>query len=930
MIPVIFELLCIFQGFTSSASAQPQKTLAPNVATGFQQHTKLIGSTSPQLANFTDVGRASGNNFLQGVTLSLKQTQSQVEALKELLAAQQLRESQQYHQWLSPQEYATHYGMGTDDIAKVETWLISKGFSNFSVNTSHTALYFDGTVAQIEETFSTEIHQYGIGGQLLIANAMDLEVPSDMLPFVDGVTNIDQFRPNPQVSLIGVTSAHPELTSTYNRHFLSPADLKKIYDFDPLYSKNFAGQGQRIAVVGQSSIDLEDIEKFKSALGLVMRQPTLVLVPNTGASIKRTGDELESDIDLEYSSAIAPESNVFLVYTGSDNSHNVFDALAYAVDQDIAPIISISYGECETSISGNELKRLESILMQANSQGETVLVASGDLGATGCETADSQTQGLATHGLGVQYPASSQYVTSIGGTMFNDTDSMAYWATTNTLDNGSAQSYIPEQAWNESRASARVSLLGSGGGASSLFAKPIWQIASGVPSDGARDLPDISIDAGAYDDGYVLCSSDQTTKLQGSCSHGLFDSTNSYLTVAGGTSFGAPIAAGIVALISQSLGTSRLGNINFPLYSLIVAVPNVLHDIVTGDNQQPCTAGSKDCSNGETIGYIAAKGYDQVTGLGTPDVGRLAAALAISATKPTQKTVMTLHQIESVAYIDEAIHIVADISSPDKVLGGTIQFSLDGVTSGNTTVVQNGTEEYTFYPATIGTHDVSAIFRSNLTNISITANIIVRIEANPNTPQAIFFLSSLGSEQIKEYATASHIMISPIGFYSGEVTFIASTSDQYLLGFGCYSLQATKVQVSVPAYTTLFVAKSIDTCKILRSLQGASVRTFLKVPSDSSTVKLDSSASHLPPNINFFDGVTETGTIMLLGILGRKRKLCLVRLSLSLFIAILCTGCSIVLNPEQVISGRHVVIVTGVDTTHPTASTSISIPLTLK
>ena len=926
----IFGTLCIFPGSTPSAFAQVQELSGPNRTIGFQQRIKLVGSTSPRLVNVVDAGRASGNNSLLGVTLLLRQTQPQVEDLQNLLTEQQLRGSKHYHQWLSPHEYATRYGMDIDDIAKIETWLTSEGFSHFTLNSSHTTLSFDGNIARIEGAFSTEIHQYSVGNQLLLANAADLEIPSDILFFVSGVTNLNQFRPNPQAYLISIAPAHSELTSTYNRHFLSPTDLKKIYDFDPLTSKGFTGQGQHIAVVGQSSVDVGDVARFRTALGLVVRPPTLILVPNTGESMKRTGDELESDIDLEYGSAIAPDADISLVYTGSDASHNVFDALAYAIDQDIAPVISVSYGECESSLSENELKRMESILMQANSQGETVLVASGDLGATGCETADSQTQGLATRGLAVQYPASSQYVTSIGGTMLINTDSILYWATANTADDGSAQSYIPEQAWNESHAATKVSLLGSGGGASSLFTKPIWQIAPGVPSDGARDLPDMAMDAGTYDDGYVLCSSDQATRLQGSCSNGLFDSTNSSLTIAGGTSFGAPITAGIVALINQKLGTSRLGNLNPLLYSLSVEMPNAFHDITVGDNQQPCAAGSKDCSDTGTIGYVAAEGYDQVTGIGTPDVGQLAAAFATFANKPVQQMAIVLRQVESTVYINEATHIIATISSSDGTLDGTIQFFLDGIASGPTTILQNGTAAYTFYSSVSGARIVSAVFINNLTNVSIVADITVQVKISSGSLMGTFSLSSFPSDLVANYATTSLIMISPTDSYSGKVTFRAGTSNQYLLKYGCYAIQDVGIQSSTSVYTTLFVARSIDACKVLSSSLGVPTRTFLDIPLNTTDVKLSLSSSTLLLGLGFGNNFIELGAIIFLGVVGKKNRLRTASLVSLLFVITLCTGCTVMSTPEQAVPGTYVVVVSGVDTIHSSISRSISIPLILK
>ena len=598
------------------------------VAREAREPLRLAGSTSPQVARALDAGRVSGNEIMQGVTLLLRQTPAQRKAVQKLFAEQQTPGTRRFRKWITPAQYAGEFGLPESAIEKVAQWLTSEGFSSVSVNVSHTALSFDGNTALIEQIFSTEIHRYSFQGEMLLANAVDIQLPLNIRPYIDGVKSISQFRPMPQVGSHRGVTATPELSSPGgDEHYLSPGDIAKVYDFNQLLSGGDTGKGGSIAVVGQSSVRFDDVARFRAAAGVGSHLPKLILVPGTGAPIKRAGDELESDIDLEYAGATAPDADVTLVYTGSDSGHNVFDALAYAVDHDIAPVISMSYGACETGLLKSEIDFLERALEQAALQGETVLVSSGDLGAAGCETQDSQVQGIASHGLAVQYPSSSQYVTSVGGTMFDDSASTSYWGSGNASDGGFARVYIPEQAWNESTGPGRIQLLGGGGGASALFPKPVWQTAPGVPVDGARDVPDIALAAGVHHDGFVFCSSDQEAGIQGSCSHGFLDAGGSRLAVAGGTSFGAPVAAGMVVLLEQRHGAGRLGNLNPLLYALASAAPKAFHDIIVGDNRQPCAAGSKDCGSNGMLGFLAGQGYDQATGLGSPDIGQLAEAL---------------------------------------------------------------------------------------------------------------------------------------------------------------------------------------------------------------------------------------------------------------------------------------------------------------
>jgi subtilase family serine protease len=171
-------------------------------------------------------------------------------------------------------------------------------------------------------------------------------------------------------------------------------------------------------------------------------------------------------------------------------------------------------------------------------------------------------------------------------------------------------SYIPKIAWNDSTAR---SLSGTGGGASVFFSKPSWQTGTGVPTDGARDVLDVSLSASANHDGFMIYS-------------------NGKVSIVGGTSVGAPLFAGITALMNQYMSssvqsTAGLGNINPKLYSLAQTTPNVFHDITTGDNiiDVTCSARSRNCTPGP-VGFRAGVGYDQVTGLGSVDVYNLVMA----------------------------------------------------------------------------------------------------------------------------------------------------------------------------------------------------------------------------------------------------------------------------------------------------------------
>jgi hypothetical protein len=176
-----------------------------------------------------------------------------------------------------------------------------------------------------------------------------------------------------------------------------------------------------------------------------------------------------------------------------------------------------------------------------------------------------------------------------------------------------ALGYIPETSWNDtpqSNTGSQRTFSASGGGASTLFSKPSWQTGTGVPPDGHRDVPDIAITSSNFNDPYLVCSEDGDATP---CASGFRDSVGGNFFAVGGTSAAAPTFSAILALVNQFLGSTGLAPVNPTLYSLAASNPSVFHDITTGDNKVPCTAGTTNCPTGTTsIGFSAGTGYDQV------------------------------------------------------------------------------------------------------------------------------------------------------------------------------------------------------------------------------------------------------------------------------------------------------------------------------
>ena len=351
-----------------------------------------------------------------------------------------------------------------------------------------------------------------------------------------------------------------------------------------------------------------------------------MLVPGVSDPGVTSGDVHEASLDVEWSGAVAPNATIIFVNGGASGVFS--QALPYAIDNNLAPVISISYGNCEANWSASGRQAVATLGAQANSQGQTIVAAAGDSGAADCDYSTSTTTVIttATHGLAVDLPAAFPFVTGMGGTEFNEGAGNYWLPAPNGVDvSPSAVSYIPEMVWNDT--STTNGLLAGGGGASIYYSKPSWQVGV-TPNDNARDVPDVSLNASSLHDGYLVC-------VQGSCVSGYRNPNNTSvpnaLTVAGGTSAATPTFGGFVALINQYTNT-RQGNINPTLYSTAATSPTAFHDITTGNNIVPCTSGSTGCPASGQIGYAAGSGYDQASGLGSVDAYNLVTAWGSSGT----------------------------------------------------------------------------------------------------------------------------------------------------------------------------------------------------------------------------------------------------------------------------------------------------------
>ena len=586
--------------------------LAAHGARGAQPDEALskVGSVPREVAGARDIARLDGGVRLDRVILVLPRRDP--DGLARLLADQQDAASPDFRRWLSPPEFERRFGASSEDVAAVEGWLTSHDLEVEDAPAGRAALVFSGRAADIENAFDTEIHEVLAEGRIRIANVRPPRLPVSLASRVVGVLSLHSFpRRHP------LARRTPANTSG-GKHVLAPADFTAIYNVDSLTAAGIDGSGRTIGLLAQTNVHVADTTFFRSYFGLPVNDPVVVLNgPDPGIV---SGDETESDLDLQWSGAVAPAARTLLVASMTTSTSNGVDLSAlYAVSNNLADVLSMSYAGCESDFADTDTAFYTNVWAQAAAQGISVMVASGDSGVAGCQDpSDATGTQVGVNGLG-----SSPYATCVGGTEFLDTSSPStYWSTTNDPVTGkSANGYIPEAAWNESGAAGGSGLLATGGGQSILFSRPPWQNVVGLPADNARYVPDVSL-AAALHTPYLMVQDGGVSGVAG-------------------TSASSPAFAGIVARLAQVAG-GRIGNLNPLLYATgraqygvagtstpapLAAGSPAFHDITTGSNSVP-----------GLTGYSAGIGYDAATGLGSPDVGALATALPAPTAATTDFT----------------------------------------------------------------------------------------------------------------------------------------------------------------------------------------------------------------------------------------------------------------------------------------------------
>jgi subtilase family serine protease len=789
--------------------------------TGRIDESKLValsGNVRPEATAANDRGAVADTFPLEHMMLQLRRSPEKESALRKFIDQLHDPKAPNFHKWLTAREFGEKYGLAREDLNTITHWLESHGFKVGGTYANRLVIDFSGTAAQVRQAFHTEIHQLDVKGIKHIANTTDPQIPAALSPAVAGIVSLHDFRPKPQHRPV------PNYNDGSGNQAVVPADLAKIYNFNPIFAAGYTGQNQTIVVVEDSDVySTADWTTFRTTFGLATAYPegsfTQVHPSSSGTGLFAenctdpgvNSDDDEATLDAEWASAAAPSAAIVLASCSDTQAFGGFIAFQNLLNAGGTPpdVVSISYGDSETDDGAALNAAINSLYQQAVTEGVSVFVSAGDGGAAA--TDDDDGSKVAMYGINVSGWASTIYNVAVGGTDFGDTyagTTGTYWSPTNGTNDGSALSYIPEIPWNDSCASTLfagyygftttygsngfcnsgtakqdgfLDIAGGSGGPSACatgapfssgvvggtcagYSKPSWQSVFGNPSDGVRDLPDVSLFAanGAWNHYYVYCFSD--IKNGGASCAG----SPGTWAGAGGTSFSSPIMAGVQALINQYTG-SRWGNPNPGYYALAraeygssgssacnssngnaVAANCVFYDITQGDMDIPCK-GSNNCYNpGGTYGVLSTsnssyqpaygtnKGWDFATGIGTPNVYNLVTSFSsqpathfsvtapstASAGTPVSVTVKALDASGNTATgYSGTVHFTSTDSSAvlpanSKLTSGTGTFSATLNTAGTQTITATDTVTASI-TGTSG--NISVVSTATATHFSVTA-----------------------------------------------------------------------------------------------------------------------------------------------------------------------------------------------------------------
>ena len=579
------------------AASQKRKTIPGSVKKPIP-HAKISGAVDPdERIEITVVLRprtGGGSKTAKAAAIDVMKSAAKLPARR---------------QYLTREAFVAERGAAPEDVAKVESFAREHNLTVVEISLAKRSIRLAGTIRDLTAAFRPTLKKSKVGSRTVRMRTGGISVPQPLAPIVVAVLGFDN-RPaaKPHCRFFGKTPAVPSrkaLLSTKAANKVSakasahnaangsftPPQVARLYNFPAALD----GTGQCIAIVELNDFDasgphpvatgtgfsLADLKAYFKSLGLTTPAVTAVGVASdggVGANVPGPDPNADGEVmlDIEVAGAVAPKAKI-AVYFALNTDNGFLAAVNAALHDNVRKpsVISISWGSNEDLNTQQALDAFDQVLQDAAALGVTVCCSSGDDGSSDIrKPADRDGH---PH---VDFPASSPFALACGGTKLL----------------GSGATISSEVVWNQGNG-------GTGGGVSNHFARPAYQKKAKVPKSPkgkvGRGVPDVAGDA------------DPSTGYQVRLVGGKSD-------VIGGTSAVSPLWAGLIALVNQrlsKLGKPPAGFIN-PLLFAVAPGAGVFHDVITGNNDI------------EGLGkYNAGKGWDACTGLGTPNGGKLVAAL---------------------------------------------------------------------------------------------------------------------------------------------------------------------------------------------------------------------------------------------------------------------------------------------------------------
>ena len=886
----------IIFGFCSLRATAQTKLAAPRISQAIDEanFVPTRAKVHPLARAEFDRGRVADSQPMNRMMLVLKRSPEQETALRNLMDEQQTKNSLHYHSWLTPSQFGEQFGVADADIQKVTAWLTEKGFTGIRTSPGNMFIEFSGTAGSVRSAFHTDIHSFMVKGEAHMANLSVPQIPAALAPVVTAVHSLHNFRKKSFMHFSraaeqakangtlrpGFTATPCTPLSTATCFAVGPADFAKIYNLPPTTGAGgLDGTGQTIALVERSNINLQDVTDFRTGFGLPANFTSANIIltgPDPGIV---SGDESEATLDAEWSGAVAPNAKILLVVSNSaltTFADGVDLSALYIVENNLAPIVSESFGLCETLANdGFDLNIWE----QAAAQGITAMVSTGDTGSAACDP--DLFPNASDAGLQISGTASTPFNVAVGGTDFDDaTSASTFWATTNSGTGLlSAKSYIPEITWNDSCASTATSttltvcssvdpndaggldLSGGSGGQSTCgtvdagnnclgYAKPVWQQLTGLtgmPQDNVRDIPDVSLFAAVNSTSqnfYITCQADSVLQNGQRCNlTGLplvNGQPNFTFSGAGGTSASTPAFAGILALVNQNeVNKGRLkagegqGNVNYVLYKLAVA--------------QDAAPGASACNSSLGPGVInAACTFNDITkgNNSVACVGSFAMQSVLSLTHTPNCSTQTLNAIGVLVEPSSPAPFSATTPAWTTTAGYDLATGLGSVNAAN--LVANWGSISGNFAGDTTTITAPAAGSVNITHgasVSFTVAVAQNTGTTVPTGDVSLIASPPGSAQVGiKGATLTNGTVTiatdflpggttypVVAHYAGDGTFAASDSAPFNV---TVAKEPSKVAASL---VTLDVATGNPTYNVTTTPYGSSYILFVNVTNSSGT-----------------------------------------------------------------------------------------------